>query len=130
MGILPQNISDDDETQVPTAVAFCNMQTDEEGRGHEWVEDDVEDDEVLDPDWTEGRASEACSSEEEAVVAQRQQQSKIGSRVQKRSGRSRDSTPATVHHSQALSTPRPAPRSSLARQFFTQCPDNKTRVVA
>ena len=89
------------------------MQTDEEGRGQEWVEDDVEDDEVLDPDWTQVPASDVCSSEEEAVVAQRQQHSKRGSRVQKRSGRSRDSTPATAHRTQGPSTPRPTPRSSL-----------------
>ena len=129
MGGPPQHISDDDETQVPTAGAFCNVQTDEEGRGHEWVEDDVEADEVLDPDWTEGRASDMCSSVEKAVVAQRQQHNKRGSRVQKGSRHSRDSTPATAYRTQAPSTPRPAPRSSLAWQFFTQCPDDKTQVV-
>ena len=71
MGGPPQHVSDDDETQVPTAAAFCSVQTDEEGRGQEWVKDDVEDDEVLDPDWTPIHASDVCSSEEEAVVAQR-----------------------------------------------------------
>ena len=50
--------------QVPTAVAFCSVQTNEEGRGQEWVEDDVEDDEVLDPGWTQVHAIDLCSSEE------------------------------------------------------------------
>ena len=76
MGIPPQQshpVSDDDETQVPTAASYCIVQTEqEEVREEDWVEDDAEDDEVLDPTWTEGRAANLNSSEEEAVVRPRQ----------------------------------------------------------
>ena len=61
---------DDDETQLPTAGAFAIVQTDKEGSGEDWVEDNVEDDEVLDPTWNQPHAGDPCSSEEEAVVAQ------------------------------------------------------------
>ena len=63
-------------------MAFHSVQTDIEGRGEECVEDHVEDDEVLDPTWNQGHASDVCSSEEEVVVTQRQQHSKRGRRVQ------------------------------------------------
>ena len=49
MGRPPKHVSDDDETKVPTAAAFCSVQTDKEDRGEDLVEDDVEDNEVLDP---------------------------------------------------------------------------------
>ena len=123
-----QHGSDDNETQVPTAAPFCRVQTGKEGRGEEWVEDDVEDDEVLDSTWNQGHASDVCCLEEEVVVAQSHQHSKRGNRVRKWSGRSQDSRPATAHRTQGPSTPKPAPRSSLAWQFFRQCPDDKTRV--
>ena len=107
-------------------MAFCSVQTDKEGRGEDWVEDDVEDDEVLDPTRNQGHASDLCSSEQEAVVAQSHQPSRRGSKVQKRSGHPLDSTPATAQCSKGPSTPKPAPRSSLAWQFFRQCADDKT----
>ena len=93
------------------------------------MEDVVEDDEVLNPTWNQGHASDRCSSEEEAVVAQSHQHSRRGSRVQKHSGRPLNSTPPTAHRSKGSSTPKPAPRISLAWQFFRQCADDKTRVV-
>ena len=93
------------------------MQTDKEGRGAEdLVEDDV--DEVLDPTCDGGHASDLCSLEEEAVVAQKHQHSKRGSRVKKQRTRPLDTTPATAHRTQRLSIPKPAPRSSPACQFF------------
>ena len=115
MGGPSQQVSDDDETQLPTAAAFAIVKTDKEGSGEDWVED-----EVLDPTWNQPHAGDPCSSEEEAVVAQSHQHSRRGSRVPKRSVRPLDSTPATAQRSKGPSTPKPGPRSSLAWQFFTQ----------
>ena len=55
MGIPPHrgpHVSDD--TQMPTAASFCSVQTEQEVREEDCVEDDAGDDEVLDPTWNEG----------------------------------------------------------------------------
>ena len=76
------HVSDDDETQVPTAASFCSVQTEQEVREEDCMGDDAGDDEVLDPTWNEGRATDFHSSVEEAVVRLSQQLSKRGSRGQ------------------------------------------------
>ena len=111
-------------------MSFCSVQTEqEEVREEDWVEDDAEDDKVLDPTWTEGRAADLNTSEEEAVVRPRQQRSQRGSRGQKHSSRRPESSPAIGQRQQGPSTPKAASRSSLAWHFFKQCADDKTRVI-
>ena len=133
MGIPPQQshpVSDDDETQVPTAASYCSVQAEqEEVREEDWVEDDAEDDEVLDPTWTEGRAADLDSSQEEAVVRPRKQRSQRESRGQKQTSCRPESSPATGQRQQGLSTPKATSRSSLAWHFFKQCADDKARVI-
>ncbi|KAM4032307.1 zinc finger BED domain-containing protein 6-like isoform 2-T2 [Anomaloglossus baeobatrachus] len=115
----------DAQQQVPSAVAFLNVQTGNESRGEEWVEDNV-----LDFTWTEGCYSDMPSLDEEVVVTLPQQHSKRSSRMEKDSEQPLASTSAaTAHHADELSTSKPTQKSSLTWHFFRQCPDDKRRVI-
>ncbi|KAM4047913.1 zinc finger BED domain-containing protein 4-like isoform 1-T2 [Anomaloglossus baeobatrachus] len=126
----PQHISENYETWGPTATAFFNEQTVKEESVEECMRDDVQNDEVLDPTWTEGHYSDTPSLDEEVVVTLPQQHSKRGNKVEKVRGRPLASTlAATAHCADELRTPRHSHKSSLTWHFFRQCPDDKLRVT-